>query len=389
MIRILYISRANLLSGRTHIYNLAKTCEAINGQKDFHVELVTTDHSREVGDFFKRNGIHQPFEITCLGVTNTVSKHGGKIWYEIFVFLFVNLCLSLFLLMRIGKFDIVYFRDESLFPTALWAKMILRKKVFFEIHSVLDSRSRQMMNRGAVRFSDGVIAISSGLKYYYEKSNKNILISLCSAAEDSWFDYSRNKEEFRKELGLPVGAYLTGYTGVVGANPNNDYYEIDDIVKSLLSLPKETVVVIVGELNGNGEWLRDVARDNGLAGRVIIVPWQERSEIPKYLQAFDIILIPKRKKNLIGDSPAKMFPALASRRPIIGGRAECIEEVLTDGVDAVIVEQNNPIGWAKAILKIYEDNDFAKKLSDQAWITKDKYTWEKRGITIAGFIKKI
>src|SRR3989344_5038950 len=66
--------------------------------------------------------------------------------------------------------------------------------------------------------------------------------------------------------------------------------------------------------------------------------------IPKYCQYFGIILIPKRKKDLVGDSPAKMFPALASRRPIIGGRAECIEEVLTDGVDAVIVEQNNPEG---------------------------------------------
>ncbi|KKR27208.1 MAG: Glycosyl transferase, group 1 family protein [candidate division CPR2 bacterium GW2011_GWD2_39_7] len=82
-----------------------------------------------------------------------------------------------------------------------------------------------------------------------------------------------------------------------------------------------------------------------------------------------------------------MFPALASRRPIIGGRAECIEEVLTDGVDAVIVEQNNPEGWAKAILKIYENNDFAKKLSGQAWLTKNKYTWEKRGIAISRFIK--
>ena len=83
-----------------------------------------------------------------------------------------------------------------------------------------------------------------------------------------------------------------------------------------------------------------------------------------------------------------MFPALASQRPIIGGRAECIEEVLTDSVDSVIIKQNNPEGWAKAILKIYNNKELATKLTDGAWLTKDKYTWEKRGITIAGFIKK-
>ena len=386
MIRILFISRINLLSGKTNVYNLAKTCEVVGGQEGLVSKLITTNQDMDRKAFFQKLGIRKPFEIICLRETNT-SNHSGESSSEILLFLLANLHLAWFMLSHIGAFDVVYFRDESLSLAALFAKAILRKKVFFEIHSVLDSRSKQLMNRGAVWLSDGVIAISSGLKEYYEKTNDNILLSLCSAAEESWFDHLEDKSAFRKELGLPIDAYLIGYTGVVGANPNNDYYELDDIVKSLLSLPKETVVIIVGELNGNGEWLRNVARDNGLVERVIIMPWQERSKIPKYLQAFDIILIPKRKKDLVGDSPAKMFPALASRRPIIGGRAKCIEEVLTDGVDAVIVEQNNPEGWAKAILKIYENNDFAKKLSGQAWLTKNKYTWEKRGIAISRFIK--
>src|SRR3990167_4734332 len=112
-----------------------------------------------------------------------------------------------------------------------------------------------------IKQSNGIIAISSGLKRYYEKLNNNILISLCSAAENSWFDHSRDKNAFRQELGLPLGAYLVGYTGVVGANPNNDYYEIDDIVKSLEFLPENIILVIVGEFNDNADWLRKIAGD--------------------------------------------------------------------------------------------------------------------------------
>ena len=389
MIRILFISRINLLSGRTNVYNLAKTCEAVNAQEGFSAKLVTTDQDRDRNIFFHKIGIRKPFDIVCLRATSTITRLGGKRGYELATFFLANVRLGLFLLMHTKEFDAVYFRDESVSPAALLAKLILRKKVFFEIHSVLESRSRQLLNRISARFVDGMIAISSGLKRYYEKSNKNIIISLCSAAEDSWFNHSRDKVAFRQELGLPLESYLIGYTGVVGANPNNDYYEVDDIVKSLALLPANVVCVVVGELNGNAGWLRDVAGKSGVQERIIIVPWQDRSEISKYLQAFDIVLIPKRKKDLVGDSPAKMFPALAARRPIIAGRAECIEEVLTDGVDAVIVKMNTPEWWAKAILEIYENSDLAKKLSDQAWLTKNKYTWEKRGVAIAGFIKNL
>ena len=388
MIRIAYTSQINLLSGRTNVYNLAKTCEAINAREDFYVKLVTTDHRRDIGIFFQKMDIHQPFDIICLGVTNTASKYSGKRWYELFMFLFANLRLTLFLIKHIREFDVVYLRDESLFPMAWFARIILRKRVFFETHSVLENRYRQLMNKIVIQLADGVIAISSGLQRYYQKINKNILVSLCSAAEESWFNYSLSKDTFRKQLGLPIKAFFIGYTGVVGANPNNDYYELDDIVKSLVSLPANVVCVIVGEINGNARLLRDIAKNIGVADRVIIVPWQERSEIPKYLQAFDAILIPKRKKDLVGDSPAKMFPALASRRPIIAGRAECIEEVLTDGVDALIVETNSPEGWAKAIHKIYNDHELADKLSNQALLTKGNYTWEKRGINIAEFIRQ-
>lgn len=388
MIRVLYISQINLLSGRTNVYNLAKTCESMHAQEDFKVELVTTDRERDTDIFFRRMGIRRPFIVTCLNVADTTSRYGGKVWYELFIFLFANARFIIFLSSRFKKFDVVYFRSESLFIAALYAGMILRKKVFFEIHSVLERTHKQFMNMVAARCADGVIAISSGLKRHYQKTNRNILVSLCSAAEESWFDHTQSKSALRGLLRLPTDAFLIGYTGVVGANQNNDYYEVDDIVRGLVLLPAAVVCVIVGEIGGNAEWLRDIAEGLGVADRVIILPWQERSEIPKYLQAFDAILIPKRKKDLVGDSPAKMFPALAARRPIIAGRAECIGEVLTDGVDALIVERNDPEGWADAVIKIYRDQEFAEKISDGASVTKDSYTWEKRGAAIAGFIRR-
>lgn len=385
---ILHITRINLTSGRTNTYNVAKTCETINAQEDYSVKLLTTDQKKSIPDFFYRMGVRRPFDVVCLGVTNATSKYIGRRWHTFFMFIYVNLYVFWYFIIHFKDFDIVYYRDDSLFPAAFCAGKILRKKVFFETHLVLERKFRQLINTACVKFADGVIAISSGLRHYYQKSNSNILLSLCSAAEDLWFDSSHDKYSFRRQLGLPKEIFLIGYAGLIGVNPNNDYYETDDIVRSLVLLPKDIVFIMVGELNSDADWLRDIALDIGALDRVIIFPWMQRSNIPKYLQACDIILIPKRKKNRIGDTPAKIFPALASGRPIVAGRAGGIQEVLTDGVDAVILEKNNPDEWAKAILRIYNDRKFGEKISNQALITKNKYTWEKRGIDIVGFITK-
>ena len=380
MIRIICISRINFLSGRTNVYNLTKTLEALNTQKDLEVTLVKSGEKQDEKAFFNRMGVKKVFKVHNLGI---------KELPEMLALIWINLRFAWYLWARKAEFEALYFRDESVSPSAWFAKTILRKGVFFEIHSVLESVFRQKLNLIGIRSASGVIAISSGLKKYYERFNKNILVSLCSAAEDDWFDYEKDKSVLRDELGLPFDAYIAGYTGVVGANPNNDYYEIDDVVRSLSSLPEKIILVVVGELYKNADWLREIARASSVENRLVIVPWQERSRIPKYLQAFDLNVIPRRKKDLIGDSPAKMFPALAAKRPIVAGRAESIEEVLTDQLDSLIVEENSPNGWTKAILKVYSDPELGERLTREASKTKDKYTWEKRGIAIGEFIKNL
>jgi len=388
MTRIFYISQINLLSSRTNAHNLAKTCEALNDRDGFQVSLITTDQEHGRDSFFKKLGVERPYEVVSLGVTDSFSRQSGSMLGTIFRLLCVNARVAYFLFRSRREFDIIYYRDDLLFFSALFSKLFLGKKLFFETHAVLSNKHRQFMNVSAVRSASGVIAISSGLKEYYQKLNGNIIVSLCSAADKSWFDASADQQTLRLTLGIPSDKFIIGYVGVVGANPNNDYYEIDDIVLSLVYLPSDILLFIGGELGNNADWLRKVAEENNVRDRVTILPWLERDAVPNYLQAFDVNLIPRRKKDLIGDSPAKMFPALESGRAIVAGRSESIKEVLTDGRDALVVRDNTPQGWAEAILKVYHDGELARRLSSQAKITSRVYTWEKRGIAIAGFIKQ-
>jgi glycosyltransferase involved in cell wall biosynthesis len=385
MIRILTISRINLSSGRTHVYNLTKTTEALNNCENVDVDLVSTDKNHDLDVFFNKFNVQNKFDLFLLNSFSNklINKNRFLGWIAIFV---ANFSIIKFILKNRKKYNLIYLRDETLFLSVIFCKIFLRKKVFFEVHSVLERAHGQMMNLIIARLADGIIAISSGLEKYYRKFNSNILMALCSSYEKSWFDYEKSKDDFRNELRLPTDKILIGYTGVMGANPNNDYYEIDDVVKSLKKLPENVVFVGIGEMNNNADWIRKIAKENFLEERVILMPWQDREIIPKFLQSFDILAIPKRKKDLIGDSPAKIFPSLASLVPIVAGRSESISDILIDGSNAVIVDENNEEGWFKAIKSLLDNKNLSDKIRKQAFEDKDKYTWEKRAEKIMEFI---
>src|SRR3989344_4622287 len=167
ILRVYYVSRINLLSGRTNVYNTAKTCEALCAQNSLDVRLVTTDQNRDIQGFFKKMGIAKPFNITCLGVTNSLSKNMGAKGYELLIFIYSNIRMAIFLITQIKNYDVIYYRDDLLFPAVFFARVLLGKKVFFETHSVLSGKNRQILNISAAKFSEGIIVISSGLKRYY------------------------------------------------------------------------------------------------------------------------------------------------------------------------------------------------------------------------------
>jgi len=386
MLNILVLSRINYSSGRTNVYNITKSTDAINNIDNVSAHLLTTDYEKNATGFLKKYNVENLKLISlCSGSKKLENKNRIAGYLAIFA---ANFSVSNYIFKNRKQYSVIYLRDETLFLAVLLSKFLLRKKVFYEVHSVLQRPHGQLMNVLIAKSADGIIAISTGLKEYYKKYNKNIFVSLCSSYERGWFDYDASKKELREKLELPIHKKIIGYTGVVGANPNNDYYELDDIIIALKQLPDYVYFVVVGEFENNADWLRKIAEENNVASRLLIIGWQDRSTIPLYLQSFDITVIPKRKKDYTGDSPAKMFPSLASKTPIVAGNSDSIKEVLVNDHNALLVSENNAEGWYKALNSMLQDEQLVQCLSKQAYEDRLKYTWEKRGESIVNFINK-
>jgi glycosyltransferase involved in cell wall biosynthesis len=86
-------------------------------------------------------------------------------------------------------------------------------------------------------------------------------------------------------------------------------------------------------------------------------------------------------------SPLKLFEYMASKRPIVASDLPSIREILNEQ-NSVLVEPDNPEKLAEGIKRILADNNFAEKISNQAFQDVQQYTWQKRVEQILGFVKK-
>ncbi|MEO2017154.1 MAG: glycosyltransferase family 4 protein [Fuerstiella sp.] len=114
------------------------------------------------------------------------------------------------------------------------------------------------------------------------------------------------------------------------------------------------------------------------------------SATQSWQQSMDILLAPYQRNSPIirWMSPLKVFEYMAARRPIIASDVPVLSEVLTDGVNALLVPPDDHEGWEVALRRL-NDTDHRVALAECAY--KDfisAFTWDKRvtnvldGITI-------
>lgn len=154
-------------------------------------------------------------------------------------------------------------------------------------------------------------------------------------------------------------------------------------------LPENTIVYVVG---GSKKDVENCKKEIPEAEdeRIIFVPFQQHSEIPVWLRAADVLILPntgKQKVSLYYTSPMKLFEYLAAQKPIVASATPSIMEILND-TNSVLVSPDNPVELAKGINKVFGSDDFAKRIAENAATDSKKYTWGQRAQKIVEFFEK-
>jgi glycosyltransferase involved in cell wall biosynthesis len=178
----------------------------------------------------------------------------------------------------------------------------------------------------------------------------------------------------RADLGLAAdgGELVLGFVGFYRTWHRLDL-AIDALARPRSGPAARARLVLIGS-GPAGEELAAHAAARGVRDRVTFAGPRPHAAIPDLLPAFDVALVPAINPYA---SPLKLHEYMAASLPAIAPDQPNLREVLTDGVDALLVPAGDGAAFAAALERLAESPELRARLGAQArrTVVERDLTW--------------
>ncbi len=304
------------------------------------------------------------------------------------------------IMQAVKKFqpDVIYDRYNSYSTAAIKAGRLANLPIILEVNAPV-AFERTAYSFRQLKFSwlayhyerricsgaDQIVTVSTALKEYlletYKIDPEKVSV-FPNAINPKMFSVSQRDGGIREMYGLNQ-KIIVGFVGSLRA-----WHGIDVLMKVIPEVvAKERrahfLIVGAGELH---DAFQEFVQANQLENNLTMTGWVSRAEIPSHIAAMDITLMPN--SNFYG-SPIKVFEYMGMGKPTIAPRLPPLEEVITDGENAVLVDPGNEDALREAIL------DLIKNPSKRETIGKNasshilrNHTWAKNASGILDVVRE-
>jgi glycosyltransferase involved in cell wall biosynthesis len=178
-----------------------------------------------------------------------------------------------------------------------------------------------------------------------------------------------DRDTCRSELG--VRGFVVGYVGRLVEEKG-----LTDLVDALPACPPQVNAVFVGSGPLGDELIRR-ADHIGVGNRVRFIPGLPLDELPKVMNAFDLLALPSRTTPRWKEQFGRvLIEAQACGVPVVGSDSGAIPEVVGGG--GVVVPERDPSALAAAINALAADAPHRARLAEIGRRQVEvNYTWER------------
>ena len=174
----------------------------------------------------------------------------------------------------------------------------------------------------------------------------------------------------------PASPFTVGYAGHLYA-----WKGVDILIDALAVLPGVRALIVGGHAREPDlARLRAKATALGLDARVTFTGHVAPAAVPARLAAADVLVLPNPASAISthATSPLKLFEYMAAGRAIVASDLPAVREVLTHGVNAVLVPPGDPAALADGIRSLEADAPMRARLADAARTAVAEYSWSRR-----------
>ncbi|MEK7515161.1 MAG: glycosyltransferase [Patescibacteria group bacterium] len=266
---------------------------------------------------------------------------------------------------------VIYARD----PFSLFVLSSLRLPMYWEMHS-MPKNINSYIYRKVLRAIRGIITISNGLREDVARIYAGQILVAPDGVSLEMFQGVPSRNDARVALDLPQDKKIVVYTGHLYG-----WKGVDTLFGAAESMP-EALFVLVG---GTPEDVRAYHTKYGSRSNIILKGFIPHSQVPMYLSAGDVVVLPNSQKERISSrytSPLKLFEYMASGTPIVASDLPSIREIVDESM-AVFVAPDNPDSLVEGISASFK---VGLEKASHAKATVVKYAWKSRAQNIRHFM---
>lgn len=194
-----------------------------------------------------------------------------------------------------------------------------------------------------------------------------------------------DRADARAALDLPPDACVIAYTGLTFA-----YHGVELLVDAF-AIAKQVLpaamLVLVGGRDGERAAIAAQAARAGVATNTRIVPPRPVADIPTYLAAADMLVIPDTVTKASA-SPLKLFEYAAMSRPIVAADLPALREILPPEA-ARYVTPGDPEATAAGIVWVATHPEESNVMATRARDAVELHTYRNRAAAIVAFCQQV
>jgi glycosyltransferase involved in cell wall biosynthesis len=367
MKKIYYIANVRLPTEKAHGIQIMEMCQALADLGN-EVELWVPKRKNSVRETpFDYYGVKKNFRLRFLPCLDYVKwdKPG---------FIIESLSFGLFALVEAYFHKGIFYTRDELVAVLL---KFMGKKVIWEAHM----GHTNFLVRLTHLLKIPTVVITEGLRQrYMKKGEEERFLVAPDGVNLNKFNLALTKEEARLKLGLDQVKKIILYSGHL-----YNWKGVDTLAEAARLAEKDWYFIFIG---GSDNHIADFKKRYAEIDNIHALGRKPLSEIPFYLKAADILVLPNSAKEDISrlyTSPMKLFEYMASGTPIVASDLPSLKEVL-DEEESCFFEADNPQSLVSVIEKVMQAEDKAAGKAERAFSKVRNYTWEERSKKILKFI---
>jgi len=293
---------------------------------------------------------------------------------------------------QISKPEVLFLMEE---PFSVFAAQILLAKAIFAPHipvvfftwnnlslTQFDYRPsflyRNVARQTISRMQYALTANTDGINVLREAGFNDPIKMIGYGVDTSMYETPRADRirDFRNSLNIAADDTVIGYVGRMLEMKGVDLL-IDAYSKLKSDHPNLKVrLLLIGSGEAEQSLLR-LARDRNIASDVRHIPSVPHQEVPDYMHALDILVLPSRRKAMWAEQFGRVLvEAMAAGKIVIGSSSGAIPEVIGDG--GFVFPENNSDALSEILFNsMMLSSDERSSLQKRAYARAEYFSWRR------------